>query len=113
MSQENSRRSTRIPAEHFVSYDLLDETGNVSESGMMLSLNLSREGILVENRTSFPTNATVKVNLAVGDDIVTVMGSVRHVEQIGEHLYRMGIHFEDIDEEKIQKIAEYHPQILK
>ncbi len=113
MNQENSRRSTRVPAEHFVSYDLLDEKGNVSESGMMLSLNLSREGILVENRTAFPTGANVKVNLAVGDEVVTVMGSVRHVEQLEEHRYRMGIHFEDIDEERIQKIAEFHPQILQ
>ncbi len=113
MKDSGNRKSPRVEAEHFVSFHLFDDQGNVTLEGMALSLDLSREGILIEHRDEIPVGAKVKIMVAVGDDVVPVMGTVKHSEEVEERKFHMGIHFEDMTEEKLQRIAEYHPEILQ
>ncbi len=113
MKGSGNRRSPRVEAEHFVSFHLFDDEGNVTFEGMALSLDLSREGILIENREEIPVGTKVKIIVAVGDDVVPVMGTVKHTEKVDDRKFHMGIHFEDMTDEKLQKIAEYHPEILQ
>ena len=113
MKKADNRRFPRVKAQHFVSYHRYDAQGNVVYEGMALSLDLSREGILIQERQEIPVQTRVKIILAVGDDVVPLLGTVKHVEKVSEDLYRMGIHFDQITEEQVQKIAQYHPDILK
>lgn len=112
MSQEEHRKASRVPAAHFISFDLLDENENISESGLALSQDLSRQGVLLEHRHPFPEQSTIHLHIAVGDQVVHLTGNVKHTEKVGVNLYHMGIQFLDATEEKIQRIAEFHPQIL-
>lgn len=112
MNMDN-RKSKRIEATHFISYDLLNEKGEIVESGMALSLDLSREGVLLENRTGFSENDTVIIHIAVGEDVVHLRGRVRHTKQVEDSKFQIGIHFEDMTDEKAQKIATFYPDIFK
>ncbi|MFQ5583610.1 MAG: PilZ domain-containing protein [Calditrichia bacterium] len=113
MKKSDHRKSDRVEAKHFISYDLLDSDGKVTENGMALSLDLSREGVLLENRTNFPVNAQVDVHIAVGDEVLHLRGTVRHANEIEEQKYHIGIRFEDMTNEKAEKLAQFYPGILK
>ncbi len=106
------RSSHRVEAQHFISYDVLNEQGQVVMSGMALSRDLSRKGVRMENREPFPEQAEVKLHLAVEDEVIDVMGQVRHIEKAQEDLYYIGIEFEEIDEAVVQKLASKYPEIL-
>lgn len=110
---KDNRKSKRIEARHFISYDLLNDSGEVVENGMALSLDLSREGVLIEGRTHFDRDATVKVYIAVGEEVVELTGKVKHSEKLSDEKYQIGIHFEDMTEEKAEKVAQFYPDIFR
>jgi len=113
MKESEHRKSERIEAQHFISYDLLDSDSKISENGMALSLDLSREGVLIENRVEFQLDTNVNIHIAVGDDVVHLKGTVRHSGKIGEQKYHIGIHFEDMTDEKAEKLARFYPEIFR
>jgi hypothetical protein len=113
MGKKEHRKSDRIEATHFISYDLLDKEGDVRENGMALSLDLSREGVLLENRTDFPQNSTVAIYIAVGEDVVDLAGRVRHSEKIAEDKFRIGIQFKSMTDDQAQKLADHYPELFR
>lgn len=112
MSKEH-RKSKRVEAKHFISYDLLGSEGEIVNSGMALSLDLSREGVLIENRSDFSNDEMVAIHIAVGNDIVHLKGQVRHSKKMDENRFQIGIHFEDMTDEKADKIATFYPNIFR
>lgn len=112
MSKEH-RKSKRVEAKHFISYDLLNTKGEIVNSGMALSLDLSREGVLIENRSDFSRNEVVAIHIAVGNDVVHLKGQVKHSKKIAERRFQLGIHFQDMTDEKADKIASFYPDIFK
>ncbi|HFE64268.1 hypothetical protein B1H10_09035 [candidate division KSB1 bacterium 4484_188] len=110
---ENLRRSSRIDAQHFIAYDILDEKNQVVQSGMALSRDLSRTGIQMQDRAGFPLDAKVLLHLAVGDDVVDIEGKVRHVDKVAEDDYRIGIEFASISEELLALLEKAYPGISK
>lgn len=109
---ENLRQSGRVEAQHFISYDALDDSGKVVYSGMALSLDLSRKGVMMEDRVEFPLNSRVRLHLALEEEIVDVEGSIRHIEKVDVEKYHIGIEFEEIGDELLNKIAQSYPDIL-
>ena len=112
MSKEH-RKSKRVEAKHFISYDLLNSKGEIVDRGMALSLDLSREGVLIENRSDFSKDEMVVIHIAVGNDVVHLKGQVRHSEKTDGNGFQIGIHFEDMTDEKADKIASFYPDIFK
>jgi hypothetical protein len=110
---EDLRKSSRVEAHHFISIDLLDENERVIRSGMALSRNLSRTGVQIEDRQPFPMNATVRLHLALADEIVDVTGIVRHVEEVSENEYHIGIEFAEIDDDVMHQVKKAYPNLLK
>lgn len=108
-----SRKSSRVEAQHFISYDVLDSSGSIILSGMALSLDLSKKGVQLETRQEFPEDALVRLHLAVGEDIVDVDGKIRHMEKVNENVYHIGVEFLEIEEERLQRIGRHYPDILK
>lgn len=107
------RKSSRVDAQLFISYDLLDEKEQVTQSGMALSRDLSRKGVRMEDRTPYPVDAHIRLHLAVGDEVVDIDGQVRHVEKESENKYHIGIEFSQLKKELIERVAEFYPDILK
>ena len=82
-------------------------------SGMALSKDLSKTGVQMRERTSFPVDSAIQINLAVGDEVLKVKGKVRHVEKVDESNFRIGIEFGSIGKEILQKLSKHYPGILK
>jgi hypothetical protein len=112
MSKEH-RKSKRVEAKHFISYDQLGPDGEIINSGMALSLDLSREGVLIENRSDFSKDEMLAIHIAVGNDVVHLKGQVRHSKEIEKNRFQIGIHFEDMTDEKADKIAAFYPNIFR
>ena len=112
MSKEH-RKSKRVEAKHFISYDQLSSEGEIINSGMALSLDLSREGVLIENRSDFSKDEMLAIHIAVGNDVVHLTGQVRHSKEVEENRFQIGIHFEDMTDEKAHKIAAFYPNIFR
>lgn len=112
MSKDH-RKSKRVEAKHFISYDLLNSKGEIVNSGMALSLDLSREGVLIENRSDLSKDELVMIHIAVGNDVVHLRGQVRHSKKMEGKGFQIGIHFEDMTDEKADKIASFYPDIFE
>ncbi|GAB4381067.1 MAG: hypothetical protein Kow0042_31490 [Calditrichia bacterium] len=103
------RGSSRVDAHHFISFDVLDDQGRVTQSGMAISRDLSRKGVKIENRFAFDKDANVRIHLALGDDVVHLDGTVRHVEKISEDEFHIGIEFSEINKELIERLSQSYP----
>ncbi len=55
----------------------------------------------------------MNIHIAVGEDVVHLIGKVKHSEKVDEDKYQIGIHFEDMTEEKAEKIAHFYPDIFR
>lgn len=106
------RKSIRVDAQLFISYDILDKEGKVVQAGMALSEDLSRSGVKIKDRSTLPEDTSIQIHLAVGEEVVNLAGQVKHVHKGKGDNFHIGVEFAEIDEEILKKIALYYPDIL-
>jgi hypothetical protein len=106
------RKSTRLESDQFISYRLYDSEDRVCEEGMAKTVNISRSGVAVENRTEFDVGAKVELTIALTEDLVKTDGVVRNVDKKDDTSYHIGIEFVNISENEIKQLAQEFPQIL-
>jgi hypothetical protein len=109
-SQE--RKSTRLDSDHFISYRLYDSEDRVCEEGMAKTVNISRSGVAVENRTEFDVGSKIELTIALTEDLVKTEGVVRNVEKKDDSTFHIGIEFVNISENEIKQLSEEFPEIL-
>ena len=110
-SQE--RKSTRLESDQFISYRLYDSEDRVCEEGMAKTVNISRSGVAVENRTEFDVGAKIELTIALTEDLVKTEGVVRNVDKKDESAYQIGIEFVNISDSEIKQLEEEFPDILE
>ena len=108
---KDTRKSARVDAQLFISYDVIDESGRVTYSGMALSRDLSRKGVLIEERMSFPVDSKIQMHLGVGEDVVHVDGYIRHIEEVSENMFHISIEFQQLNSETLHALAQFYPEI--
>ena len=106
------RKSTRLESDQFISYRLYDSEDRVCEEGMAKTVNISRSGVAVENRTEFNVGAKVELTIALTEDLVKTDGIVRNVDKKDDTSYQIGIEFVNISENEIKQLAQEFPEIL-
>ena len=106
------RKSTRLESDQFISYRLYDSEDRVCEEGMAKTVNISRSGVAVENRTEFNVGAKVELTIALTEDLVKTDGVVRNVDKKDDTSYHIGIEFINISENEINQLAQEFPEIL-
>jgi hypothetical protein len=107
------RKSARLESDQFISYRLYDSEDRVCEEGMATTVNISRSGVAVENRTQFDVGAKVELTIALSEDLVKTEGVVRNVDQKDDSTFHIGIEFTNISESEINQLAEEFPEILE
>jgi len=107
------RKSIRIDAQLFISYDILDEEGKVVQAGMALSEDLSKNGVKIKDRSGIPLDKPIQIHLAVGEEVVDLNGKVRHVQKVSGSNYHIGVEFLELDEEILKKLTRFYPDIAK
>lgn len=109
---EDKRKSVRIKSNQFISFTVYDDQDRVCNEGMALARNISKSGVLLENRTGFDIGSKVDLSIALSDELIKARGSVRNVNEIDDNSYQIGIEFEDLSEEEIEKLASEFPNIV-
>jgi hypothetical protein len=106
------RKSARLESDQFISYRLYDSEDRVCDEGMAKTIDISRSGVAVENRTQFEVGAKVELTIALTEDLVKTEGVVRNCEQKDEATFHIGIEFSNISESEIKQLAEEFPELL-
>ncbi len=107
------RKSIRVDAQLFISYDILDENGKVVQAGMALSEDLSKSGVKIKDRGQIPLDRSIQIHLAVGDEIIDLNGKVRRVQKVSGNNYHIGVEFQELDEEILKRLIRFYPDIVK
>lgn len=107
------RKSIRVDAQLFISYDILDEKGKVIQAGMALSENLSQSGVKIKDRSTFPVDTSIQIHLAVGEEVIDLTGKVRRVQKVSGSNYHIGVEFQELDEDVLKKLVQFYPTITK
>lgn len=105
------RKSIRVDAQLFISYDVLDEKGKVVQAGMALSEDLSKSGVKIKDRSTFPIDTSIQIHLAVGEDVIDLNGKVRHVQKVSGSNYHIGVEFQQLDEDLLERLIQFYPNI--
>ena len=71
------------------------------------TLNLSRGGVRLETGTQLPLRSRVRLSLAVGDEFVTVSGSVVYLEALDHGRCTIGVQFTEIDAASRRRLDDY------
>ena len=71
------------------------------------TLNISRGGVRLEMSGELPLRTRVRLSLAVGDEFVTVAGSVVYLEALDGGRCSMGVQFTDLDANSRRRLDEY------
>lgn len=108
-----SRESFRVDSQNFISYRLFNAENQVFHEGMATTIDISRTGIAIRTSNAMETGLKIEVAVAVGDEIVKTIGKVRNRKQIGADDYHIGIEFDFLSEENLDKLATIYPEINK
>ncbi|MEM1202298.1 MAG: PilZ domain-containing protein [Acidobacteriota bacterium] len=99
MSQDTSRDrriDTRIDRINLVQVSRFDEEGFRADLATGRTINISRGGLRLELHHPLPLRSQIRLDLAVGDEIVHVEGTVAYLEAIDEERCHMGISFDEV-----------------
>ena len=109
---EEKRKSVRIESDQFISFKVYDDQGRICNEGMALAKDVSKSGVLLENRTGFDVGSKVDLAIALSEEILNVKGVVRNSKAMDENSYQIGIEFSEISEEELTKLASEFPNIV-
>lgn len=108
-----SRESTRIDSENFLSYRLFNADDQVFDEGMATTVDISRTGIAIRTAKSMDNGLKIELTIGVADDVVKTFGKVRNQKKHNDDEYQVGIEFDFLSEENLNKLATVYPDINK
>jgi hypothetical protein len=111
--KKENRASTRLDAENLLAYSLYDIEGNPFDGGMVKTINISRVGISILSKTVMTPGFKIELTIGVGDDIVKTTGIINNNQELDDGDIQIGIEFENLSQDDIDKIAKVYPEILK
>ncbi len=97
MKQEK-RKSERFDTLN-LSYVQVDEKGSVTHEGMGRTLNVSKDGILLEIACEAQLAGHVILQIALEDELVDLKGNIVRCEQKESQEYYAGVEFFDMSDE--------------
>jgi c-di-GMP-binding flagellar brake protein YcgR len=83
------------------------EPGSLSDLTTGRTLNISRGGVRLEMKRQLPLRARVRLSMAVGDEFLTVAGSVVYLEALDRGRCSMGVQFADLDADSQRRLDDY------
>jgi hypothetical protein len=108
---EQERKDVRIQSERFISYKLFDKKNKVCDEGMGVARDVSKTGVALENRRSMEVGMRIELSIALSEEIVQTDGTIRNVKILDENKFLIGIEFNKISNEEIEKLAKEFPSI--
>jgi hypothetical protein len=78
---------------------------------MGVARDVSKTGVALENRRSMEVGSQIELIIALTEEVVQTYGTVRNVKKLNENQFLLGIEFNKISKEEIEKIAKEFPSI--
>ncbi len=94
---DNRRLSSRVERINLVQVSRFDEDGFDADLTTGRTLNLSRSGLRLELHHALPLRSHVRLDLAIGEQVVTVDGIVVYLEALPGERCAMGISFLQVE----------------
>lgn len=94
---DNRRTASRVERINLVQVSRFDEDGFNADLTTGRTLNLSRSGLRLELHHALPLRSHVRLDLAIGEHLVTVEGTVVYLEALPGDRCAMGISFHDVE----------------
>ncbi len=107
------RGSARIDSENLLAFRLFDADGRVFHEGMVKTLDISRTGVSIQSSVPMEKGLRIEITIGIGDDVVKARGIVRNQHQLDDNTYQVGIEFEFLSEDDLNKMSVTFPSILK
>jgi c-di-GMP-binding flagellar brake protein YcgR len=104
MEAVERRSSPRVTEVQLVQ---VSEPGSAPQLTTGRTLNISRGGLRLELRGEVPLRSRVRLSLAVGDEFVTVAGTVVYLEALDGGRCSMGVQFTDLDDASRRRLDDY------
>ena len=101
------RRYPRVKAIQLIATEPISEEILAEHANLGATLNLSTGGALFESRIPYPLLATLKISLALGEEIIEVQGRVVRIEEVIPKKFRVAVHFVNMTEEIQEKIQQF------
>jgi hypothetical protein len=108
-----SRESFRVDSDNFASYRLFNSDDQVIYEGVATVIDISRTGVAF--LTKYPAENGLKIELAigVGDELVRTTGRIRNQKSLTKEDYQVGVEFDFLSEDDLDKLATVYPDITK
>jgi hypothetical protein len=100
---DNQRSATRVEKINLVQVSRFDEEGFRADLATGRTLNISRGGVRLELHHPLPLRSTVRLDLAVGNQVVGVEGTVVYLQALDDERCCMGVEFLHVDP-KVQRL---------
>jgi len=108
-----ARESNRVDSENFVSYNMFYTQGQIVQAGIATTIDISRTGTALHATQELTVGAKLQLTLGVGDEIVKLTGVIRNQTPIGDGDFTIGVEFDFISNEALDKLSLIYPDILK
>jgi c-di-GMP-binding flagellar brake protein YcgR len=108
-----SRESFRVGSDNFMSFRLFNAEDQVFYEGVATIVDISRTGIAIVAAQSAEAGLKIELTIGVADEVVRTAGRVRNQKQVSENEYQIGVEFDFLSEEDLDKLATVYPDISK
>ncbi len=109
----DGRGAKRLESENLLAYRVFDSKQQVVGQGVVRTLDISRTGISFEAFTPLEKETRVELTIGIGPDVVKTMGTIKNCKALTEKTFHVGVEFDFLSEDDLNKIAMVYPDILK
>jgi hypothetical protein len=106
-TDKDRRLHARIDSVNLVSYQCLDEKGNVLKKGMGRTVNISRGGVLLETHIPIESAFILLMAIDLEEKLIEIKGRVVYSRPGRNGKFETGIRFSDSDEKQIKIITSF------
>lgn len=107
METVDRRKQARLESLNLLSYVCFDGKGNAVHQGMGRTINVSRDGILLETHDPIEGGRTMELTIGLKDDLVNIRGDVVYSNVNQEKKVRTGIRFVNGDDQTLAVLKRF------
>ena len=93
----DQRKAERKASLNFLDFEQVARGGEVLNQGLGRTLNVSEKGVLLETHAPLEPGSLLRVAVGLGEDVVTLTGTVVHSEVLDDDHFQAGIEFLQLD----------------
>ena len=107
------RGTERVKSDNLIAFILFDSNGKMVNQGMAKAMDISRTGVALEFHDSLEQGLKIEMTMGMGDEVVKTKGVIKNVAVIDEHSYHIGVEFDFLTEEDLNRIGMIYPSVIK